>query len=325
MKRILPLFSVLVLATAGAWLWALRQGPGLLELPPLAPWPKALAAAPAPPAGTALVGTLRHADGTPAADALIQVTLPTGVRWAWTDGSGNFTLTRIPEERAGLEFIALALEHMPAIFKAETAPGERLQWVLPAPIQELEALPELRCADFEGRVDRGVLPTEGLEVWLVPPPGLDPLAGLVERRATVDANGTYQLPSLTAGIYQAHLLPAWARGGTWPILGTGALSFEPNSSQPTPRLTTLEASITGHIFDASGAPLIGALLIASDPASANHIWPPAQSDATGRFRIDDLPPGTYRLELTSGEAHLERELTLTAGNETSTRFDIPAP
>ena len=44
MRRALPLFSIVVLVVVAAWLWALRAGPGRLELPPLDPWPMALAA-----------------------------------------------------------------------------------------------------------------------------------------------------------------------------------------------------------------------------------------------------------------------------------------
>jgi hypothetical protein len=325
MKRTLPILAVLTLLFAGGWVWALRQGPGKLELPPLAPWPKALAAAPAPEVGVALSGVLRHADGTPAADALIQVTTPAGTRWDWTSGSGAFTLTALPadpEIRAELEFGALALEHMPATFRLESPPTARVTWILPPPTRDLEAMPALVIGDFHGSLTRALGPTEGLEVWLVPPPGIDPLTGQIERRATVATDGSFAFPSLTAGVYQARILPAWARGGSWPILGTGALPFDPKSNQPVPRLATLEGRITGRVFDDHGEPLAGAMLLVSPSESDQQVWPPAQSGPAGFFQVDDLPPGLYHLELVSGKAHQELEVRVSEGGVTEARFNL---
>lgn len=325
MNRTLPVFSVLVFVALGAWVWALRQGPGKLELPVLAPWPKALAAVPARDLGVTLNGTLRHANGTPAADALVQTTVPDGTRWGWTNGSGAFTLTRLPSDpgvRAGLSFVALALEHMPATFTLTSTKNERVNWTLPPPTADLEAMPELTFADFTGQLVRASGAPEGLEVWLVPPPGADPLSGQIERRATVDADGSYSFPSLTTGIYQARVLPAWARGGTWPILGTGALPFDPKSSQPLPRLATLEGRITGRVTGVAKQPLSGALVLVNATDETNHVWPPAVSDATGFFEVPDLPPGLYHLELATGDTHKELELRVPAGGEATARFDL---
>lgn len=324
MKRILTVFSVLVLCSVGLFVWALRQGPGPLELTPMAPWPKALAAAPQEVVGVSLTGTLRHADGTPAAGALVQVTLSDSTRWDWTDGSGHFSLTRLPrdpQERRGLSFVALALEHMPATFQLEGVGVEGVEWTLPPATAELEAMPKLVYGDFTGQLNRAGASPEGLEVWLVPPPGTDPLSGQIPRRTTVVADGSYTFANLTAGIYQARVLPAWARGGSWPILGTGALPFDPSSNQPVPRLTTLEGRILGRVTK-GGQPLAGALLIATSPGESNHIWPPATSDPTGFFQIPDLVPGLYNLELVSGAAHQELELRVAAGQEAQARFEL---
>nr|MBC8451183.1 hypothetical protein [Planctomycetota bacterium] len=187
---------------------------------------------------------------------------------------------------------------------------------------ELEALPELTSGDSTGRVVRGMGPTEGLEVWLTPPPGTDPLGGQVERRATVDASGSFSVPGLTAGVYRASILPGWARGGSWPILGEGALPFEPGSSLPTPRLSTSEGVLTGRVFDDHGQPLAGAMLLVRSATEPGRLWPPVQSDLGGFCRVADLPPGVYHLELVSGQARQELEVRVEADAEAVARFDL---
>src|SRR5262245_23476028 len=55
------------------------------------------------------------------------------------------------------------------------------------------------------------------------------------------------------------------------------------------------AALTGHVFDASGAPVAGVVIHIESPAL---IGGPRdiETDSTGSYRATELSPGAYRLE-----------------------------
>lgn len=326
MKYILWLLAMAGFSAAAAVAWALSMGPGELNNSAPTKWPSPLAAAP-PPASqneVQLPGMLKTLAGQPAADALIQVKSGGIVRWTWTDAQGAFALAlpKDPATRAALEIVVVAYEHLPAIFHAES---DRLDWTLPAPAPELEALEDLVLGNFTGRVERKHGSPEGLEIWLTPPPGTAPLSGRIERRTRVAPDGTYTFANLTAGVYQARIVPSWAAGGTWPILAAGALPFEPGSSMPAPpALAPVEGAIEGTVTDEDGRALAGALILVQQLGEAQErLWPARASDSSGAFRVDELPPGRYRVELTSGATRLQIEVQVAKDETTPANFQLP--
>src|SRR5262245_52946989 len=59
-----------------------------------------------------------------------------------------------------------------------------------------------------------------------------------------------------------------------------------------------QAAITGSVKDPSGAPMTNVLVEASSPVLIEKTRS-STSDAGGRFRIEDLRPGVYRIRFTS--------------------------
>ncbi len=326
--RHLPLaLSILVLVGLGLWAHALRHGPGEIELHQPSPWPKELESMEPVPAGVALEGTLHLASGEPAVEALVQTILRTEdgrsrVRWSWTDSAGAFRVEDLVDAEAQ-GFVVLAAEHMPVRFTA-AVPGEAVAWTLPEPTGELEYLPELDLGDLEGRVRRDDGELADLEVLLVPilspderegtadAPGdvLALLAGRTTRRARVDASGRYMVDALAAGFYEVHVLPAWGRGGTWPVLGRGVLEHAPGTGRPSFPVVVESAGLSGRVTDRAGEPLAGALVLVTQEQRA---WPPSHTGADGTYAVGDLEAGGYRVEALAGDARTSRELTLALG------------
>ena len=337
MRHVPLALSVLVLVALGLWARALRQGPGEIELHQPSPWPKALDPLPAAVPGATLTGRLLLADGRPAVEALVQATVPVDesrrrVRWSWTDQDGAF---RVEDLTGGgeLAFVVLAADHMPARFTA-TVPGEAVTWTLPEPTGELEYLPELDLGDLEGRVRRDAGELAGLEVLLVPilgpeerggsvhAPGdvLALLAGRTTRRARVDGAGRYAVPELAAGFYEVLVLPAWARGGTWPVLGRGVLEHAPGTGRPSFPVDVEETRMAGTVTDPDGDPVAGALVRV---VQGERVWPAAHTDAEGAFTVGDLESGPYRVDALAGEARASKEVTLEAGELRRLEFVLP--
>ena len=304
MKHLPLALAVLMIALVALWAWDLSRGPGDLDLRPQPDWPEALADWKPEEGPGRLSGRLLAADGAPNASALVQVETPGGPLWTRTDTLGRFDLNGLPDTgQAPLWVTVLAFEHLPKRFTLEpdAAPTWEVEWRLEPPPAELPALPPLEVEDFLGRIVRPRGETLGLEVRLLPPPGTDMLTGAVERRARVHADGTFRVPSLAAGVYQAQVLPAWASGGTWPVIGTGVVSVAPRSSMPAPPpLQVTEAQVFGTVRTPDGAPLVGAMVVLRDESAPGRLCPPLATDPVGSFTFTGLPAGNYTLDIVSG-------------------------
>ena len=53
-------------------------------------------------------------------------------------------------------------------------------------------------------------------------------------------------------------------------------------------------------------------MILNDAERPERVWEPRTTDAEGRYRFDDVPPGTYAIELSAGQA-VERRTGLEVG------------
>jgi hypothetical protein len=210
---------------------------------------------------------------------------------------------------------------------------------MPPPIESPPAPLRVARSTLEGRVEsaRPGDPLDRYEVLLAPVAAPSEPGAAVPRRAPTDAEGRFRFEDLAHGAYRALLLPAWARGGTWPDLAATGLDA-PSIPLLHPRVPSgddTDAEGAGRdewvLRDRSGAvrcrvlgpapdggylTVEGALLVLrADPsgsrpagtrpdgeslAGATRLWPPGSTDADGVATIEDVPAGRYTLTLTAG-------------------------
>lgn len=328
MKHVQLALALLVLAGIGLALWLARA-----ELPDSSLFGADMALAPelAPlvlPAGAhALRGRVRAADGTNANEAFLvllraedDASQAEPLYHAYTDAEGRFALAGL---EAGL-YRAL-LTHPtapPKSFALELPLVGEVSWELAAPLPPLPVLPELARTSLTGRV-RGpealaaglaADTLHGFEVVLRPAPETPLLAGACERRATTGAGGAFAFDELVVARYDARVLPPWARGGSWPVLARGSLTSAAGA-HGTLELALEVGALEGELLEAEGRPLAGALVTVSaldarDPVGEPQLWPPAVTDPAGRYRVELLPPGRYRVHLRAGSAAHDVEVVV---------------
>lgn len=287
------------------------------------------------PAGTlTLAGRVTTADGRPAPEAFVVLLPPEDetselppLHHAYSDAEGRFALDGLP---AGP--LRVVLSHPsapPRTFALELPHAGEVTWSLPEPLPELPVLPEQGTSALSGLVRAdGAGPDAqdltGFEVWLVPAADTPLLAGASERRTSTDAQGAFAFAELTAAAYEARVLPGWARGGTWPILARGRVTVR--AGEPHSLGLALEVgAVEGTLLDPGGRSLPGAVvsvaaLDALDPVGQPALWPPAVTDAQGRFRVGLLPPGRYLVHVRAGAARGDSEVVVEAGSTRSVPF-----
>ncbi len=335
MKRRNVLFVVTVFGVIGLGIWteaSRREDPTdkvVLAAPPNPAFEELV-----PPTGEEYVfGRVLDVVGAPVEDAEVllsssraETTEAAPLFWAMTDDEGEFSLDDV---RPGTYTATVVRpDRRPEQFQVDV-PTEgalvlRLALEAPGPV---DPLPDFDRVDVTGRVlvpsthpRAGTLSTQGYEVWVVPEEE-DPLelTGVMKRRVTVDETGGFALPGLVAGRYELRLLPPWARGGSWPVLATADLVATPDAGD-APRLVLRSAEISGALRDLASRPIQGALVELWPRDVPHRRWPLATTDARGEFRLTDLPPGTYVVELRAGGARLER--TVQVGAEARERLQL---
>jgi len=263
--------------------------------------------APTPLGERSLTGRIVHDDGRPASEASVVWRGPVLSSFDDTDAGGRFELRHLPDEPVTLELLAWGAP--PTTVRVEAGESD-VTLTLRPPREDLEDLPEVRRDDLTGTVVPGG-GRAGYEVLIQPadraPDGFDPR---LPRRATCDDEGRFTVPGLVHGAYHVELLPPWARGGAWPNLLPAGRRFV----HPREGLTLLVqgGAIEGRA-SADGQPLVGALVVLNDAAHPERVWEPRTTDAEGRYRFDELPAGSYELELSAGQA-VERRTELEVGN-----------
>src|SRR6185503_6441963 len=206
------------------------------------------------------------------------------------------------------------------------AQGE-VDWQLSAPLPPLPVLPELRRTQVAGRLRLpeiavgASIDLAGFEVVLVPAADTPTLSGAGERRATTDENGVFALVELVVASYRVEVLPTWSPGGSWPVLGRGTCSPR-EDRENTVELTLDVGALEGELQDLAGRPLVGALvrvsaLDARDAVGEPQAWPVVVTDASGRFRVELLPPGRYLVHQRAGTAVRDVEIVVESGRRAS--------
>jgi hypothetical protein len=291
-----------------------------------APPRAALAALERPPARRALSGRVVDADGEPLEEALVVLTVGEAVRWTYTDSDGGFRLDGV---RSGDWSVSVvARDHAPTTVVLRTNEPEvfrelRLGERRPAP----PALPSVARSPLRGSVaSRFEDALEGLEVELLPTLPLHEFGGPLPRRVAVDADGSFEVPDLAAGEYRVQVLPAWARGGSWPDLarplGTPLerVHVLRAGGDGTVEIVLAHGAVGGVLTDDDGLALEGALVLVAPEGEATRLWPPATTAEDGSFEVRDLPAGSYRIHARAGAALVERSVTVAAGEVLAVDF-----
>ena len=257
------------------------------------------------------------ASGTPAASALVVIMpqydfpcpalhrigavpeLAPGVLKTWTAADGQFAFRGIPQAFRDC-----------CIYSRGTDGSTSLQQYHFQGYPHWEAFIHLSHGRIEGRLldADGETPLPGIAVrWTNRSPGSGPAHGPFEVISGQD--GEFLLPGCRRGQYELEAVryqapppddrgmrQPWARviGATRLVLGrneVAAVSF-----QATPQ------AVSGTVTWTTGAPAEGAAVKLGWPSRA---W--CRSDAHGSFRLDNVMPGDYRLEITS-EARAARRV-----------------
>lgn len=272
-----------------------------------------------------LAGQVRTARGRPAPQVTVFLYRPEPeegtaepVHWSMTDADGRFTI-----EELGLgDYLAtLVLSGHPHTTHTVRIPTEdEARWTLSDPLPPIETLPEIQRADLLGRVlpavgfDQERLSSEGYEVVVLPAPESHPLSGAVIQRAVTDAKGEFRMKNLVAESYLVHVMPMWARGGSWPSLANVYHRHEPRPPAGSVLNVRLRSGeISGSLAEPDGTPIEGALVKIWPANDPSRIWPPATTNAAGEFLIGDLPEGRYRLRVRSGEEARETDVSVLIG------------
>jgi hypothetical protein len=252
-----------------------------------------------------LEGQLFGADGEPRAGYLLVAEHQGRLVHARSATDGRFVLEELA---AGTLDLAILGPELPLCNRRVDVPSAKpVRLTLDPTLPPLPTVPAIERSDLLGRVTLAFsLPTKDYELWLLPLPELEVgdfklggLSGAVERRVTIDADGLFRVPELVHGRYGVSLLPPWAAGGEWPLLVELALDHR-GSGIPM-EISSQTGQIRAQLRDQDGRPVIGARLEVREAGREQHLWPPAFSGNDGRLVLNDLPAGSYRASLTSGD------------------------
>ncbi len=311
-----------IVALAGfltAWLVHVPTPPRSLDIQLTPPAQAELADIPLPARVRMLAGTVVEPDGTPAADALVWVLSGDEPRWTYTDEHGAFRLEHL--QRGPWDVRVLAHDHLPwSVALRDLGAPQELR--LPDARRPPPRLADVHRASLSGTIVAGAsVLLDGTEVVLSPVLAPEEIDAPVPRRVQADPQGRFTVPDLIAGEYRVEVLPAWARGGTWPDLARALDSAEPrrfthrdDGSSPL-TIELASGDLRGELADFEGLRPEGALVLVWPAGRPERPWPPARTDARGGFVVRGLPAGRYALSARSGEHAWTREVAVPAGSD----------
>lgn len=258
-------------------------------------------------------------EGEPAAKVMIAAIGEQASAFTWTREDGSFVLDDL--RRGEVELILVA-PLAPNLVTQATVPSQgTLLLELPPAFPEVEMIPTIVREPLSGRVEIAFDESpEGLEVLLIPdtravspagtPGWAAALEGRVLRSVVCDEEGRFEFEDLAVGAYNLAVLPRWAEGGEWPILIQRSLIHGPDSAPL--ELRCHSGRMTGFLREPNGTPISGARIEVRDAGRPERLWPATFSDAGGGFMVSALPEGTYRISVTTGSAHVEQVLRVSA-------------
>jgi hypothetical protein len=305
--RLLTLLLPIVVGLVLTFVWAsARLDDPAEELPSITPAsPPAFEPLTAPRGNSVLEGRVLDASGRPVADASVHLRAHGAPRWTFTNQAGRFRLEALPAEELDLVVVAWPL---PLGRFSRTPGGLPVELQLDPPEAPPPVLPDVAYAPVTGRVlgaGSAWGDPNGYEVVFTPERAPEVLQGPVERRVATDAAGAFELADLALGPYRVQVLPAWARGGTWPDLAASWSSDYRHARAGELEVQLTAGAIEGRLWgDRSFKPVEGAFCLVVDARDPARIWPPVVSGPDGRFRVRTLPPGPYLLSARAGEGVL---------------------
>ncbi|MDA8105786.1 MAG: carboxypeptidase regulatory-like domain-containing protein [Nitrospiraceae bacterium] len=258
---------------------------------------------PSPTSGTVTGRVIDASTSQPLAGALIS----SGQLAATTSGTGEFTLTNMP---AGSQTVSVSL----AGYATSTATVN----ITVGSITNLGAIPlssNPTTGIIKGTVTDAATgqPLSGVTIGI---------SGSYAGSATTGPDGSFTITGVTPGAVTitASLSGYYSISGTGTINAGGILFFSPKLSTTPPAATT--GDLTGKVLDSvTTLPLQGAIITLSG-------GPSSMSDQQGAFLIQDIPPGTYNVNISaSGYAGQSSSIMIMAGVTTDigTVYLTPSP
>jgi hypothetical protein len=279
-----------------------------------------------PPRSRALDGQVVDPTGAGVPDALVFLRAGEAPHFTYTDAHGAFHLPAL--EDAPWDVTVLAIGFRP--LAKELADASSPQTIrLDTPAGPAPSLPPISRKDLAGALSsRAPFPFEGCEVVLTPTLAPETLSGPLPRRATATADGRFVFQDLIAGEYLVEVLPAWARGGSWPDLARGIDAEKPrvlvlSAGDPSSvlEIQIQTGEVTGKLVDVDGHPIEGALVLISPASDPSRVWPPESSLADGSFAVRGLPSGKYVLSVRAGTASVQKDALVRAGEATNLEYE----
>lgn len=266
----------------------------------------------------------RSDNGAPVPNAAVKLSTSYGLalRTVWTDGAGDYTITRviagnylIAAAASGYHYAgAVVARNGPPVDRIEVASGDRLK----------KAIGLIPLGAVEGRLlDEYGDPAPGVVIRVIAmTQSLEPRARPnVLLTGPTDDRGWFRAHSMTAGDYHLCAVPEpFARSGpalfpTTCLPGTTSLDAampititpgieERSLSMGLPAVAS--AMVTGSVVDPGGQPVAG-MSVELQPAQQGPRWIPfrarVETDAEGRFVYPNVPEGTYIVETMANETH----------------------
>jgi hypothetical protein len=207
-------------------------------------------------------------------------------RWSTTDVTGRFAICGLGSD--AVELVAAAWGHVPAKWQLNVSESPHVLR-LEATAGDIPVLGPIGRADLAGRVVRALdQPLDGYEVVLTPADPPETIQPATPRRALVGADGSFRFTGLVLARYVVQVLPAWARGGSWPDLLPPELApLEHSAARDDLELGLQEGEIEGRVVDEDAHPVAGALvtLSAGDQPLHTFPWETTQRDGTSTCAI----------------------------------------
>lgn len=312
MKRLAIVFPLVVLALLAYGLVAAHLGRPQEPIPSFAPRePLDLGELRAPLGEASLRGRVVDLEGRPVPGVSLYFRSGDVPFWAESDARGEFAFEGLHDEE--LAVALLAWGHAPRLERV--APGT-VEFVLPPKTPPIGLVPDVPASDLIGQVvhplGRAALSEAGYEVVLTPRGEPNELGPAVERRALTDSFGYFVFEDLAHSTYDVRVMPAWAEGSFWPDLAAPEFAtLDHDGPRADARVLLASGALEGTVSDANAQPIEGALVVLASPDDASHLWVPQMTDAAGRYRFDDVPPGDYRVSTRAGEgAALDLPVTI---------------